>query len=219
MFDSHFHLVQCWKEDKNCTFYSGITCAHEKEEFLLQEKLASQLIEKGLDIKLAFGLHPWNIDFSNADFLEGLLKDNRIDYIGETGFDFYTKELKDTKEEQEKAFNICLDFSLQYNKPLVIHNRKALEKIYEYSKGLSKVPHVIFHAFPFGSREAFEILRKGVNAYFSFGVQALKGSKKALDCIQNLPQERLRCETDAPYQCGTELILEISRILEYNRKN
>lgn len=215
MFDSHFHLSQCWKENKDCRFYSGITCAHEKEEFLLQERIASQLVkEKGLDIKLSFGIHPWNIDLSNADFLESLLKENRIDYIGETGFDFYTKELKDSNVLQEKAFNLCLDFAVEYGKPLVIHNRKALEKIYEYSKRLSLVPHVLFHAFPFGSREALEILRKGVDAYFSFGVQALKGGKKALDCINNLPKDRLRAETDAPYQGSTDLILEISRVLE-----
>lgn len=215
MFDSHFHLAQCWKENKDCKFYSGITCAHEKEEFLLQEKLARELSAKeNLDIKLSFGIHPWNIDLSNADFLESLLKENRIEYIGETGFDFFTEELKNTRELQEKAFNICLDFAVEYKKPVVIHNRKALEKIYEYSRPLSLLPHVLFHGFSFGSREAFEILRKGINAYFSIGKQVLYGGKKALDCIENIPKERLRFETDAPYQCGTELILEISRILE-----
>lgn len=215
MFDSHFHLAQCWKENKNCTFYPGITCAHEKEEFLLQESIASKLAEeKSLDIKLAFGIHPWNIDLSEADFLESLLKENRIDYVGETGFDFYTKELRETESMQEKAFNICLDLAVEYKKPLVIHNRKALEKIYEYSGRLSQLPHVIFHAFSFGSVEALQILKKGINAYFSFGIQLLKGGKKIQDCIENIPAERLRCETDAPYQCSTDLILEISRILE-----
>ena len=84
--------------------------------------------------------------------------------------------------------------------PLVIHCRRAMDKIFLYCKDLKKLPAVVFHAFPGSRQEAENLLRRGVEGYFSFGKELLRGRKNSIRCVQELPLERLLAETDAPYQ-------------------
>ena len=97
-------------------------------------------------------------------------------------------------------FNIQLELALQYDKPMVIHARKANNKLFEYSKQFKKLPAVLFHSYMGPAREAMSLINHGINAYFSFGKQIMNNNKKVLDCVQNLPLQNLLLETDAPFQ-------------------
>jgi TatD DNase family protein len=97
-------------------------------------------------------------------------------------------------------FNIQLQLALQYNKPMVIHARKANEKLFEYSKQLKKLPAVLFHSFMGMPNEAKSLLARGINGYFSFGKQVINNNKKVIACVRELPAENLLTETDAPWQ-------------------
>ena len=44
------------------------------------------------------------------------------------------------------------------------------------------------------------ILKKGINAYFSFGTPLLRDSKHAIESLKDLPRSRILSETDAPWQ-------------------
>jgi TatD DNase family protein len=44
------------------------------------------------------------------------------------------------------------------------------------------------------------LLRRGVNAYFSFGAPIVKNHKEAIRSCAALPLDHLLLETDAPYQ-------------------
>jgi TatD DNase family protein len=48
--------------------------------------------------------------------------------------------------------------------------------------------------------EGESLLRRGVNAYFSFGTPILLNHKEAIRSCAALPLDRLLLETDAPYQ-------------------
>lgn len=198
-FDAHFHYFEC-KNLGICTFpqdWSGISCAHTPEEWNIQIKATENIIH-------SYGIHPQQsgkIDIkSSADFLESLIIDNKLSAIGEAGFDYFTEEYKSYAVLQEEAFNIQLSLATKFNLPMVIHCRKANEKLFEYSKELSKLPEVLFHSFMGPSREAISLLNKGINGYFSFGKQIFNNNKKVLDCVSNLPAERVLAETDAPFQ-------------------
>ncbi|MBO4387387.1 MAG: TatD family hydrolase [Treponema sp.] len=205
--DSHFHLVQSASYESLDSFagafdqqgFRGCTCSHSEEEFLRQEAL---LLEFGgrLGLKGAFGLHPQNPDLSLAPFLENLLREKRIDAVGESGFDFFTPEFRSDRFRQDEAWHISLELSASYGLPVVIHDRKALDLIFRDAALLKKVPAALFHSFAFGPREALAILNHGINAYFSFGKALLNGNKKSIACVAELPLERLLFETDAPYQ-------------------
>jgi TatD DNase family protein len=59
---------------------------------------------------------------------------------------------------------------------------------------------VIFHSYSGTYREAGDLLKRKVNAYFSFGTAIALNHKKAMEAAALLPSERLLTETDAPYQ-------------------
>ena len=156
----------------------------------------------------SFGIHPQAVSSAFMEssfsrdlaFLESLLREQKIVAIGECGFDFFTVEYKATATNQKIAFESQLSLAQEFQIPLVLHLRKAIEKIFSYSKELKKVPAVIFHSFPGTLREASSLMNHGINAFFSFGKPILNGKKSAIDCVKNLPLENLLFETDAPYQ-------------------
>lgn len=203
-FDAHFHLYECktagildiYKE------YCGISCAHSIEEWNIQKKYVEETGNN--QIFLSYGMHPQNAANENIslsqDFLEKLLVNNEISFIGEIGFDFFTPEYKKLSVKQEEMFNVQIELAQKYNIPVVIHCRKANHKLFEYAKKLSLLPEVLFHSFMGPVSQAFSLLNKNINGYFSFGKQVFNGNKKVLECIQNLPPERVFAETDAPFQ-------------------
>ena len=203
LFDAHFHYAVCkgmgieipdFGEEIS---WQGISCAHSKEEFEIQKKAPACVIQ-------AYGMHPQNA--ANEDikdstaFLEELLQNKEISFIGEAGFDFFNDEFKAAPALQEEIWNIQLELAIKYNTPLVIHCRKANHKLFEYSKQLRQVPEVLFHSFMGPPAEARSLLERGINAYFSFGKQVMNGNKKAIACVRELPEDRVLAETDAPFQ-------------------
>lgn len=176
------------------------TCAHSKEEFSMQEKILDSNFFPREKAVRAFGLHPQKPILENADFLEGLLRENKIGAVGEAGFDFFSDEFKENATAQEEAWNVQLQLAQEYGAVLVVHARRAAQKIFEYAPKLKKLRAVVFHSFATSVSDARSILRRGVNAYFSFGKPILNGAKKALSCVKFLPLENLLFETDAPFQ-------------------
>ncbi len=228
-FDAHFHLADCIEiagsspamtEGIN---WAGCSCSHSIEEWDVVQALrqaqgphvdtqgpqTNSAVPEPVEgpyshIYLSYGLHPQSagwIDVKQcADFLEQLLQQNRLNAIGEAGFDYFTQDFRDQATLQEEMFNIQLDLALQYNMPMVIHARKANHKLFEYSRQFKKLPAVLFHSFMGPAREAQSLIDHGINAYFSFGKQLMNNNKKVLDCAQNLPLKNLLLETDAPFQ-------------------
>lgn len=203
LFDAHFHYAVCIQYGMDIPDFgpdiswAGISCAHSKEEYEIQSQASSNVMQ-------AYGMHPQNAANENikdsTSFLENLLSKNLISFIGEAGFDFFTDDYKGAASLQEEVWNIQLELALKYDKPLVIHCRKANHKLFEYSRQLSKLPEVLFHSFMGPPVEARSLLEKGINGYFSFGKQLLNGNKKAIACVRELPEERVLAETDAPFQ-------------------
>ena len=115
-------------------------------------------------------------------------------------------------------WNIQLELAEQYKMPLVVHCRKANEKLFEYAPRLKKLPAVLFHSFMGSLVEANSLIGRGINCFFSFGKQMLNGNKKVIECLQKLPLENLLLETDAPFQTlkGEEFTRaeEIERVYE-----
>jgi len=199
-FDAHFHLADLpdFNELEVLKVY-GCTSCHNENDF---DKAAAFRKSAGPNSNLfiSFGIHPQNPDSSFLSFLEKLLTDNRIDAIGECGFDFFTEEYKARKELQISVFEYQLELALQYNKPMIIHCRKANEMIFSYSKSLKKLPSVLFHSFMGSYVEAESFLKRGINCYFSFGKQIFNNNRKVMEIVSKLSPERLLLETDAPYQ-------------------
>jgi TatD DNase family protein len=196
----------------------GVSCAASAwnpAEFEAQEKLA---LEAGRDgaapVALCFAVHPQlpaardgggegapRFDAAELlETLERLARERRIAAVGETGFDLYNKAYRDTEREQEELFRRHLDVALEWELPVVLHVRRAMHKVFAWSKELKALPAVVFHSYPGVFAEGEALLRRGINAYFSFGTVILLNHRAAMDSCARLPPERLLTETDAPYQ-------------------
>lgn len=206
IFDAHMHLVHSSLPDfsktgKSVDFYAGVACALSEDEFIKQEKIIDSIPQNsGISFFKSFGIHPQNPDFSYSEYLIQLLENKKIDAVGECGFDFFTQDFRSMSQKQEKVWNFQLEAAIKYGKPLVIHGRKCTERLFKDIKLLKKVKGVVFHSWAGTLTEANSLLKKGVNAYFSFGKPILNGKKSAVECVKFLEESRIVFETDAPYQ-------------------
>lgn len=217
--DAHLHAADLLKVNLSLpefSSYTAISCAHTKEEFALQEKAIQNTTSK---IYSAFGIHPFNPDLKNLEFLESLVSSKKITAIGEAGFDFFTPELKATQDPQSAAFEAQLSLCQKYKLPLILHGRKCNDRFFFYARELAKIPAVIFHSYMGTAAEAKSLLAKEINAFFSFGKPLINGSKKVIECIKSLPKEKILLETDAPFQVlKGESVTQASDILKVYEK-
>lgn len=194
--DAHIHIADCadWQLPPDTVVCSS---AHSLEEFLLVERAAQEHPGR---VAASFGIHPQNPRRDLYPVLEQLAAAGRIQAVGEAGFDLFTPEYRATLPQQLEVWQLQLQLARSFRLPLVIHCRRAMDRIFLYTKELSVLPTVVFHAYPGSPQEARNLLRRGVSAYFSFGKELIRGRKNSIQCVASLPLERLLAETDAPYQ-------------------
>ena len=203
IFDAHFHYAVCSERKLpffDCNGYCALSCAHSSAEWEIQQSAPENILQAyGIHPQRCVGISDCDID-DECDFLERILRQNKLSAIGEAGFDYFTAEYKACAGIQEKIFCLQLDLAVKYKVPLVIHCRKANHKLFEYSRGLKSCPAVLFHSFMGTASEAESLLRRGINGFFSFGKQMMNNNKKVIDCVKELPVDSLLLETDAPFQ-------------------
>jgi len=134
------------------------------------------------------------------NILNTLAKEKKILAIGECGFDLYNTEFKETQALQNEVFALQTEIAVKHDLPLVLHVRRAMNKIFALTNILSKCKAVVFHSWSGTLDESLSLLRRGVNAYFSFGNTITLNHKQTIKSCAMLPAQRLLTETDAPYQ-------------------
>jgi len=161
---------------------------------------------------LCFGIHPQYLSQIHSltdadtkiedliDFLTNLAEKKQLDAVGEIGFDLFNAAFKETEKEQGQVFKTQLEIALRYELPVVLHVRRAMHKVFAYSKALSKCKAVVFHSWSGTYEEGISLLQHGINAYFSFGNTIILNHKQAIKSCALFPTERILTETDAPYQ-------------------
>lgn len=211
--DAHAHpadLLQLYPEAENERIHMGIACAASSwsyREFVYHENLAEQASNAAAaPMRLCFGVHPQLLSMdasavpASFNTLLKLVEDKRLDALGEAGFDLFDDVFRNSEAEQEQLFIQQMELAIGAGLPVVLHVRRAIHKIFSYSSLLSKLPAVLFHSYSGTLEEARSLLRKGINAYFSFGTVLLLNHKRAIRVCAELPAEQLLFETDAPYQ-------------------
>ena len=195
----------------------AVTNSCDMEEFLYNEELARKAAgEKAAPVLPSFAIHPQQpaalaeqkmrdseIASLNEELLETLDKlaaAGRIAAVGECGFDLYNEMYRETEAQQDSIFASHIETALRYDLPVIIHARRAMHKIFSWTKLLTKSRAVIFHSWQGTYEEGNSLLRRGINVYFSFGNTILKNHKQAIRCCSLFPADRLLTETDAPWQ-------------------
>jgi TatD DNase family protein len=145
------------------------------------------------------GLHPCYVKENYLDELAIVstwLDRRKFAAVGEIGLDYYWDNT--FVQQQQEAFRVQIEWAIQYNLPIVIHTRNAMQDtislVKEYSgKGL----HGIFHCFGGSYETAQEIIKAG----FYLGIGGVLTYKKAglAEVLEKIDLQHLVLETDAPY--------------------
>ncbi|MFZ4617082.1 MAG: TatD family hydrolase [Rectinemataceae bacterium] len=205
--DAHIHFRDLHEKDPDfperfaTSGMEACAASHGKEEFLWTEGLRS----RGLEFSTSLGIHPQAPSMDHADFISEAVRQGRVDFIGEAGFDFFgdcPERVRSPENEavQREAFEFQLELALANGLPLLIHVRKAMDLIFGYSRRLAALRAALFHSWPGTPAEAEALLGRGIPAYFSFGSIVMNGHKRAVASLAELPADRILSETDAPWQ-------------------
>jgi TatD DNase family protein len=146
----------------------------------------------------AIGRHPnYAKGFDDADLAElaALAEHPRCLAIGETGLDFYRDYAP--RADQQRAFAAQIELARQTAKPLVIHSRAAEAETLEQLAREADGVRVIMHCFSMPERLQ-ECLERGYVLSFAGNV-TYKSAAELAGAAEQVPDERLLVETDAPY--------------------
>jgi TatD DNase family protein len=149
------------------------------------------------------GLHPCYIqqhELAHLEQLEHLLKiQNNIVAVGEIGLDYFVPELKSAefKEKQSVFFKAQLALAMRYQKPVILHVRKAHQEVIHILQDMKFKEGGIVHAYSGGIEEAKQYAKLGFRLGIG-GPLTYEQSKRLRVVVSEMPLEALVLETDAP---------------------
>ena len=151
---------------------------------------------------LAPGLHPFYIEQHQPEHLQQLehvLQQHDCVAVGEIGLDTFLKQHKQPElfAKQQHYFSEQLALATQYQKPVLLHIRKAHAETIAILKKQKFKLGGIAHAFSGGVEEARALVKLG----FKIGVTGQitnPNAKKLHQVVQAIGNENLVIETDCP---------------------
>lgn len=146
------------------------------------------------------GLQPEEVDASWEEALRRMRDylSPEVIGIGECGLDFYWS--REHEQEQLKAFEEQVRWSVETRLPLMIHCRKAQQEMISILRKYEEdLPGGVFHCFTGNQQEAECFLRFPRFVLGVGGVSTFKSSHLREDLPAAVPLDRIVLETDCPY--------------------
>ncbi len=149
------------------------------------------------------GLHPCYVkaDYTaELDIVAQWLEKRKFAAIGEIGLDYYWDMTY--KQQQIIAFELQIDWALQYNLPIVIHSRESTPDCIDIVRRKQNGNlRGIFHCFSGTADEAKSVTDLG----FLLGIGGVVTYKKSTlpAVLEQVPLQNIVLETDAPYLAPT----------------
>ena len=159
----------------------------------------SELVHNHSELKPAYGLHPMFLAQHRDAHLAALpdwLQRLECVAVGECGLDFFVPDLD--VNQQEAIFIEHIKLAKQFNKPLIIHARKATERVIQLLKQFGPVTGVI-HSYSGSLEQARQLIGMG----FLLGIAGpitYPRSNRIRALVKEISLEHLLLETDAPDQ-------------------
>jgi len=201
MIDTHCHVL---KEEMD-NYLDIINECNSKDIFMIingydnkTNKEVIELASKYNNVYTAIGLNYDGIDsFTDKDLedFEELLKNNKVNAIGEIGLDYYWT--KDNSEKQVYFFKKQLELAKKYDLPVIVHSRKASQEVFDIIKE-SGVRKGSMHCYSGSVEMAKEFIKLG----FLIGLDGpitYSNNVKGIDLVKEIPLDKLLLETDSPY--------------------
>lgn len=147
----------------------------------------------------AYGLHPMYLAAHRPEHL-GELADwiarKRPVAVGECGLDFFVPNLD--AETQRRYFQRQLELARDFDLPLILHARRALDEVAAAIRRVGKL-HGVVHSFSGSAEQARQLWTLG----FSIGIGGpltYPRARRLREIVANMPLEFLLLETDSPDQ-------------------
>ena len=154
------------------------------------------------DVWATVALHP-NAAAHDTDLMASLAQIEQLAQLpqvrglGETGLDYYRTE-ESQAAAQHTSFRAHIDIAKAVSKPVIIHDRDAHDDVISTLTSYGAPDKVVFHCFS-GDAQMAKICAKN-GWYMSFsGVVTFKNAQNLRDALQEVPDELLLVETDAPF--------------------
>jgi len=205
LIDTHTHLYlpefvndieevmqRAFDEGVEKFYLPSIDSANTQSLFFLEKKYPGKCF-------VMMGLHPCSVRENYKGELANVhewLQKRKFAAIGEIGLDFYWD--KTFIDQQYKSFEQQIEWALQFNLPIVIHTRNAMQETIDVVvKFAAKGLHGIFHCFSGTHQNAIDIIDAG----FLLGIGGVATYKNAgvAEVIKEIDLEHIVLETDAPY--------------------
>ena len=213
LFDTHAHYIDARFEEEyeggaNAllpeVFASGVSYILNVGTNPENSVRAIEQAKKYAGMFAAVGIHPTDCQYlkgaPDAELakIRALLEkreENKILALGEIGFDYHYDDTD--KEKQTEYFEKQIKLALEYDLPVIIHDRDAHGDCFDTVR---KYPELrgVFHSYS-GSREmVLDLVRRGWYISFS-GVISFKNAPRVREVAAALPSDRILIETDCPY--------------------
>lgn len=200
LIDTHCHLneddydhldelmLNIFNKDIKAVIVSGSDIKSSNEAVALAHKYEQ--------VYATVGFHPHACEMINENsyaMFDQWLADNKVVGIGEIGLDYFY--YTNNKDNQKAMFERQVDIAIQYNKPIVVHNRDASEDVYNILKN-KKIKGVI-HCF----NDDLLTAKRFTDLGFYLGIGGIITFKKnnLKNVIAGMPIGHIVLETDAPY--------------------
>jgi len=164
---------------------------------------AIEIAEQHEGIYFAVGVHPYDKEAFDPDYLEAHIEHPKCIAVGECGLDYFRLPETDEEKAEEKAkqkeiFKAQITLAKKYKKPLIVHIRDASADSLEILKSENaREVGGILHCYN-ASPILLELAEDGF--YYGIGgVVTFKNAKKLVEILPEIPREKLLIETDAPY--------------------
>ena len=143
----------------------------------------------------AIGVHPSELEsIYNEKLLLEYINNSHTVAVGEIGLDYHYLDYD--KDKQKEWLIKQIELAKKVHKPVILHDRDSHEDMLNIIKEYK--PKGVLHCYSGSVEMMREVLKCGL--YIGVGgVVTFKNAKKLVECVKELPLERLLLETDAPY--------------------
>lgn len=151
----------------------------------------------------AYGLHPMFLDVHRPQHLDELrrwIERERPVAVGECGLDFFVEGLD--AEVQQFYFDAQLRLAREFDLPVIVHARRAVEAVIASIRRIGGLRGVI-HSFPGSKQQAAQLHDLGFKLGIG-GPVTYERANRLRDVVSTVPVDQLLLETDSPDQpnCG-----------------
>ncbi len=204
LIDSHCHLDAAEFDTDRAEVMARAQLAGVTAQIIPAIELAGfeklhDLCAANVGLHPAYGLHPMYLAAHRPEHLDALREWIEREHpvaVGECGLDFFVEGLD--RDAQRRYFQRQLELAREFDLPLIVHARSAVEEIISAIRRIGGLRGVI-HSYSGGAEQATKLWKMG----FCLGIGGpvtYDRARRLRALVAQMPIEFLLLETDSPDQ-------------------